>query len=170
MSYDIEYAPLKTGVDFPFPIEDVRLPVRNCLRGNVLVKADHVKLELSPDHITEILRCQSDPIYFFSKYVRINALGKGFIPFEVFDYQKDIIRTFNENRFSVCSIHRQSGKCVTKNTFINIKNKKTLDEYYLPIGEYHQFIKDNTHDIGKFKLQRKDYIDLSKLNFIDKQI
>ena len=110
MSYDIEYAPLKTGGDFPFPIEDVRLPVRNCLRGNVLVKADHVKLELSPDHITEILRCQSDPIYFFSKYVRINALGKGFIPFEVFDYQKDIIRTFNENRFSVCSIHRQSGK------------------------------------------------------------
>lgn len=165
MSYDIEYAPLKTGGDFPFPIEDVRLPVRNCLRGNVLVKADHVKLELSPDHITEILRCQSDPIYFFSKYVRINALGKGLVPFEVFDYQKEVIKAFNENRFSCVCMARQLGKCVTKNTFINIKNKKTLDEYYLPIGEYHQFIKDKAHDISKFKLSRKDYIDLSKLNF-----
>jgi hypothetical protein len=83
----------------------------------------------------------------------------------VFEYQKDVIDAFNDHRHAVVCYARQMGKCVTKNAFINIKNKKTNDEYYLPIGEYHQFIKDKTHDISRFKLQRKDYIDLSKLNF-----
>lgn len=66
----------------------------------------------------EFAKCVADPIYFIRKYVKIVALGRGIIPFDLFPFQEDMIKTFDQNRFVICKIPRQSGKTITTVAFL----------------------------------------------------
>ena len=54
-----------------------------------------------------------DPIYFIQKYVRIISLDEGLISFKLYDFQKEMVGTFHNNRFTICKLPRQSGKSTT---------------------------------------------------------
>lgn len=57
----------------------------------------------------EILRCGRDPIYFIRKYVKIRHPVRGLIPFAMFDYQDDLIRSYESFRFNIVLKARQLG-------------------------------------------------------------
>jgi hypothetical protein len=81
--------------------------------GNPNLKRSNVSLEYTEEQISEYLKCQKDPEYFIRTYVKIVNIDKGFIPFEPYKFQVDIIDSVTENRFVICKMPRQSGKTTT---------------------------------------------------------
>jgi hypothetical protein len=61
------------------------------------------------DIVKEILRAGKDPAYFIDTYAKISHPLKGAIPFKIYDYQAGLLRTFNEDRFTVILKARQLG-------------------------------------------------------------
>ena len=57
----------------------------------------------------EIVRCGRNPAYFIRKYVRIQHPTRGLIPFELYDYQEDLLESYREQRFNVILKARQLG-------------------------------------------------------------
>lgn len=68
--------------------------------------------------LDEYKKCKDDPVYFAENYIKIVALGKGLVTFPIWDFQKNMIKTFHENRFTVCKLPRQVGKTTTSVAFL----------------------------------------------------
>ena len=82
-------------------------------KGNPQLKSALVQQEYTEDQVKEFIRCQKDPIHFIEQYVKIISLDDGLIPFKLYPFQKDIVGTFHNNRFTICKLPRQSGKSTT---------------------------------------------------------
>jgi hypothetical protein len=78
--------------------------------GNPNLKKINVPVEFTQEQIQEFDSCSKDPLYFIQNYVKIVSLDDGLIPFKMYDFQKDIIGTMHNNRFTICKLPRQSGK------------------------------------------------------------
>ena len=75
-----------------------------------LVKRPHQSEKYSNDQIQEIAKCIQDPIHFIANYCSIQHPTKGRVSFELFDYQKRLIDTYNNYRYSIALLPRQTGK------------------------------------------------------------
>lgn len=74
------------------------------------LKACNVKLTYTEEQIQERIKCSNDPIYFIENYVKIVNLDHGLINFKMYDFQKKLVETFDNNRFTVAKLSRQVGK------------------------------------------------------------
>lgn len=81
--------------------------------GNVNLLNDTDTVSLTEEQLTEFVKCSQDPIYFIKKYLKIVNVDKGLVPFELWSFQERMIKSFHDNRFTICKIGRQSGKSVT---------------------------------------------------------
>ena len=54
-------------------------------------------------------KCAEDPIYFIRNYVKIKTEDRGVIPFEMFDFQEQMIRDFHDHNRVVILKSRQMG-------------------------------------------------------------
>jgi len=81
--------------------------------GNPNVKRDGVQQAWTPQLLKEYKRCMDNPIYFAEKYVKVIALDKGLVSFDLYPYQKEMFNHFNDNRFSIVLACRQSGKSIS---------------------------------------------------------
>jgi len=81
--------------------------------GNPLLKKANVPHQWSKDEIKEYLKCKEDPVYFAINYVKIVSVDEGLVPFEMYDFQKDLVRKFHNNRFNIAKLPRQTGKSTT---------------------------------------------------------
>ena len=59
--------------------------------------------------VKEIVKCGKDPQFFIDNYCRISHPLRGLIPFKTYDYQKDLLKDFNDYRFNVILKARQLG-------------------------------------------------------------
>jgi len=58
----------------------------------------------------ERVRCFKDPIYFFSRYVKIpDRVSKSAINFELFDFQEKVLKQFQEQDYNIVLKSRQMG-------------------------------------------------------------
>ena len=81
--------------------------------GNPNLKRANITQEWTKEEIEEYAKCMKDPQYFIEHYIKIVSLDEGLIPFHLYDFQKEMIGTFHNNRFSICKLPRQSGKSTT---------------------------------------------------------
>ena len=81
--------------------------------GNPKLKRSGVQVEYTNDQLIEITRCIKDPVYFIKNYVKIVNVDLGLIPFDMWDFQVDMVRGFHSNRFSIAKMPRQVGKTTT---------------------------------------------------------
>ena len=86
--------------------------------GNPNLKNVGQKIEWTEETLTEYMKCKDDPEYFIQNFVKIIHVDKGLVPFEMYDYQKDMIHKFNDNRFVICKMPRQTGKSTTIIAFL----------------------------------------------------
>jgi len=86
--------------------------------GNPLLKKSNVPVEWTKDQILEYQNCMKDPLYFISNYIRIVSLDEGLVPFKMFPFQKEMVGTVHNNRFTICKMPRQSGKSTTLVSYI----------------------------------------------------
>jgi len=86
--------------------------------GNPQLKNVGQKIEWTEDSLAEYMKCKEDPEHFIQNYVKIIHVDHGLVPFEMYDYQKDMIHKFNDNRFVICKMPRQTGKSTTIIAFL----------------------------------------------------
>ena len=89
------------------------MPEHGTYLGNPLLKSAHVPQDWSEKEVGEYIRCQNDPLHFITEHIKIVSLDEGLIPFDVRDYQEEMINRFHEERFVICKMARQTGKSTT---------------------------------------------------------
>lgn len=90
----------------------------NFYLGNPLLKRTNVPMNITQEQALEFARCMDDPIYFAKNYVQIVTLDHGLQPYEPYHFQEKMIKTFYDNRFSICKLPRQCGKTTTVVAFL----------------------------------------------------
>jgi hypothetical protein len=78
--------------------------------GNKNLKKVDVPIEFTKQQIQEYVKCARDCTYFIENYVKIINVDRGLIQFKPYDYQKDIVKLFEKERFVICKMPRQVGK------------------------------------------------------------
>lgn len=111
---DVEYAPLKTG----FKIPDVRLRSDQTFMRKPTVRAARVEVEITEEQEDEFIKCKLDAHYFAANYYKITTIDKGFVLFDMHDYQKQLFHDFQDFRFNAVVQARQSGKTTVVAAFL----------------------------------------------------
>jgi hypothetical protein len=112
----ILYKAEEEGLDFkkiPNPFFD----------ANPEFKAPNILWEYTSEELDEIKKCASDAIYF-SKYCQVMT-DEGLTYIKLRDYQEDIIRAYQHNRFSIFCAPRQIGKCLLPTSTVRVNKLKT---------------------------------------------
>jgi hypothetical protein len=98
--------------------------------GNPLLKKARKDLAWTKEMAEEWIKCSEDVIYFSEKYIKIVHVDRGFIPIILYDYQKEIILKFKDNRRVAVVTSRQAGKTTTAAAiilhYIIFNNHKTI--------------------------------------------
>ena len=86
--------------------------------GNPNLKSVGVPVEWTDESVTEFVKCSKNLRHFINNYVQIVHVDRGLVPFEMYDYQNDMIDKFEHNRFVICKMPRQTGKSTTIIAFL----------------------------------------------------
>jgi len=86
--------------------------------GNPQLKKINTPVEFTQEQIVEYQKCANNPLHFMENYVRIVSLDEGLIPFKMYGFQKKIVETIHNNRFTICKLPRQSGKSTTTISYL----------------------------------------------------
>ncbi|QBP06164.1 terminase large subunit [Synechococcus phage S-B68] len=87
-------------------------------KGNPALKGRGEQHEFTPDQVKEFIKCSQDPEYFLTNYIKVISLDDGIIPFHPYPFQQKLVNSFNENRFTICKLPRQSGKSVVTTAYL----------------------------------------------------
>jgi hypothetical protein len=91
---------------------------KDSYRDNPLLKKAGVQIKYSKEQVEEYMKCAKDPVYFAENYIKIVNVDQGLIPFNMWDFQKDMIRLYHENRFAITKCPRQVGKTTTSVAYL----------------------------------------------------
>lgn len=81
-------------------------------------KRPGIEHSFTEEQIAEYVKCIKDPVYFIRTYVKINSLDRGIIPFEMWQWQEELVRAYAEERYVITKIGRQSGKTQTTSAYL----------------------------------------------------
>lgn len=81
--------------------------------ANEYLKAPNAQSEYTPELIQELARCRKDPVYFMRNYVFVQHPKHGRVPFDLYDYQEEMVECIHTNRHSIVLASRQVGKTIT---------------------------------------------------------
>ena len=94
------------------------------------VKKAGLKMSLTNEERMEYTKCKLGTVvdgkyisgleYFAGKYCRIKREDGSIGPLTLRDYQEDILKLYNDNRFSILMGSRQIGKCVSFDTVVDV--------------------------------------------------
>ena len=111
--------------------------------GNPNLKKAGTPIQFTQEQIEEWIKCKKDPIYFAMNYIKIISLDEGLVPFSMYDFQKEILRDFHENRFNIAKLPRQTGKSTTVVAYLlyyaifyDSVNMVSLQTKLPPLGSY----------------------------------
>ena len=72
--------------------------------------------------LKEYTNCILDPIYTIETYFKtFDRTNNGFVPFHLFEKQKDIVRSYEEHRFNLVAKPRQAGVSTTTAAYLGVK-------------------------------------------------
>jgi len=78
--------------------------------NNPRLKKVGVKVPWTNEQVKEYMLCQADPTYFIEHYVKVITLDAGLTDIKLWDFQKEVIETYHNNRFVIFRCPRQAGK------------------------------------------------------------
>ena len=89
------------------------MSITDAYLGNPNLKKVNTPVEFTKEQVIEFQKCKENPIYFMEKFMKIVSLDEGLVQFNMYDFQKKIVHTIHDNRFTICKLPRQSGKSTT---------------------------------------------------------
>lgn len=82
------------------------------------LKRPNLEIQFTKEQFHEIMKCRADIIYFAEKYFTVIEEKRGKHIIQLFDYQKETLKAFIENRFTVLNFARQMGKSTCLSIYI----------------------------------------------------
>lgn len=103
------------------------------------VKTPQMEIEYTPEMVSDLVKCSEDILYFlnFVTIVTIDG-GRKKLGDLLYPFQKEMIKMCKDNRYLCFLFCRQSGKCVSYNTKIKIRDKKTRKIEEVIIGDFYK--------------------------------
>lgn len=98
------------------------------------VRKKGIKFAMNPEELEEYIKCKLSVYYFAEHYCKIKLEDGTVGQMKLRDYQKDIIKLYTENRYSILMASRQVGKCFSYNGRLLVKDL-TGSQYEINIGE-----------------------------------
>lgn len=86
--------------------------------GNPNLKRSGVAVNWTPDIVAEYAKCSQDVIYFVEKYMKIINVDRGLINFDPYDYQREMLKSMTDERYTIIATARQAGKSTVTVAFI----------------------------------------------------
>lgn len=125
------------------PLEDAMVNKETSFHGNPLLKSAREPVALTQEHIDELKKCVNDPVYFAENYIKIVNIDKGLMNIELYPYQRRILKALHEHRHNIVLSCRQSGKCVTYDTMITLRNERYNNgqPFSMKIGQFYEWQK-----------------------------
>lgn len=129
--------------------------------------------EFTAHELEEFIKCAQDPVYFIRTYMKIIQVDRGLVPFDMYDFQEEMIRNYHENRFCITMCSRQVGKAVALDTEIltekgwkYIRDIHPGDRVYTPKGTLTEVIAESpifdNHDVYEVTFDTGDTIRADK--------
>lgn len=84
--------------------------------GKQYLRKGNIVFEYTDEEIIELARCASDIVYFAEKYAVVMT-DEGIQQVKLRDYQKRMLRNFQNERFNIVLASRQMGKTVTASIY-----------------------------------------------------
>lgn len=81
-------------------------------------KRPNVKSKYDQQKIDELANCLDDPIYFMRNFMVVQHPKKGRVPFDLYDYQEEMVEVLKDNRYSILLTGRQLGKTITAAAYL----------------------------------------------------
>lgn len=94
------------------------MSVRNGYLGNPNLKQISEQIQFTDIQLKEYIKCAKDPIYFLETYGKIVSLDDGIINFQLYEYQKRIIKSIKSEKKTLSKLFRQSGKSTVVAGFV----------------------------------------------------
>jgi hypothetical protein len=85
---------------------------------NTFVKTPFQVEKFTDNQVRELALCSQDPVYFIDNYCWVQHPTKGKMKFRLFDYQRELIRCYHENRYSINMLGRQMGKTASAAAYL----------------------------------------------------
>lgn len=103
------------------------------------VRRRGIKFAMTPEELEEWIRCRLSVYYFAEHYCKIKLEDGTVGQMKLRDYQKDIIKLYTENRYSILMASRQVGKCIDFTSVLTVMDDPTGYVYKINIGKlYYQ--------------------------------
>ena len=123
------------------------MPTSNVIPDSV--RQPHEEVQVTQEQISEYFKCVDDPVYFMENYMYITGIDEGIIPFQPYDYQKEMVRNYHKYRFNINLLSRQAGKCLKRDSYIRVRNKKTGEIRELTIGDFYELQSKSGRDVSE---------------------
>ena len=68
--------------------------------------------------LKELVECDRDPIYFIKNFVKVDHPTQGRIPFVLFPFQENLIRSYHDHQLNIALISRQMGSTTTAAAYL----------------------------------------------------
>lgn len=104
--------PYQSDNVYDFATYKDRFTRRTRYLNDSLLKRAGVIIPFPEDMQAEWLKCRDDPVYFIRQYMRIVHADEGLVMFDMWDFQEEMVRTIDKNRFFIAKCPRQIGKSI----------------------------------------------------------
>jgi len=79
----------------------------------VMIKKAHAPQKYTLEQVEHLEKCMdpvNGPLYFCKNFLKIQHPTRGSIPFEPYEYQEELIKSYHDYRYTVAMLPRQMGK------------------------------------------------------------
>ena len=104
----------------------LKLNERLWFKNNNGIRRPGLKFSMTQEELEEYIKCKLSVYYFAEHYCKIKLEDGSIGQMKLRDYQKDIIKLYTENRYSILMASRQSGKCSEFNSVLTLKDSNGL--------------------------------------------
>jgi hypothetical protein len=129
------------------------------LKSEVGLRRAGVSFRMTADEQQEYVRCALDVHYFVEKYCKVKREDGSVGSIKLRDYQKEILDSFVNNRFSILMASRQVGKCFSFNTLCIIEKDGIQIDFRIGKLYYYMLSQERSLTLlEKVKVKLYDYL------------
>ncbi len=92
-------------------------------KNEVGIRRGAITFFMTEEEIEEYTKCKLDLHYFAEKYCKVKTEDGSIQNITLRDYQKKILDLYHNNRFSILCASRQTGKCLSFNSLVDVENQ-----------------------------------------------
>ena len=109
------------------------------------------------DYVQEHTKFCNDPVSFIEEYGKILHPIKGVIPFKPYNHQKELVRSYHENRFNIVHSARQTGLTYITAIYAFYHAFFGSNKTVIIVSNKHQSAADMLHSIRMFYESLPDF-------------